>query len=81
MARAPKYGALSYADAYDTRAPLRRGWGRGEAPYGQKVEPKMRCFLCTIAHVEKYSSAADDYDELAERAKLRSNGGVPPGGV
>jgi len=48
---------LSYADAYDTRALLRRGWGRGEAPYGQKVEPKMRWFLCTIAHSEKYSPA------------------------
>jgi len=24
---------------------------------------------------------ADDYDKLADRAKRRSNGGIPPGGI
>jgi hypothetical protein len=48
---------LSYADAYDTRALLRRGLGRGEAPMDKKLNRRCDDFCAQLLTLKKYSPA------------------------
>jgi hypothetical protein len=43
---------------------------------------EMRILSTMMDHIETQAimiRLADDYDKLADRAEIRSNGGVPPG--
>jgi hypothetical protein len=57
----------SYADAYDTRALLRRGWGGAKHPMDKKLSRRCDDFCAQLLTLKKYSPAGLLTEDEARR--------------